>query len=47
MATVHEARDRETGAKVALKIVDGVHATPRFEREASLLARLRDPGFVK
>jgi serine/threonine protein kinase len=47
MGTVHRARDRKTGATIALKIVEGVHANARFEREASLLARLSDPGIVK
>jgi eukaryotic-like serine/threonine-protein kinase len=47
MATVHEARDQATGAIVALKIVDGTFANARFEREASLLARLSHPGIVR
>ena len=47
MATVHEARDQATGAIVAVKIVDGAFANARFEREASVLARLSHPGIVR
>jgi serine/threonine protein kinase len=48
MGTVYRARDRETGADVALKVLrhDGIYAD-RFEREAELLARLDHPAIVR
>jgi hypothetical protein len=49
MADVLRARDRETGATVALKILRG--RTPelveRFAREADVLSRLSHPGIVR
>ncbi|MBZ0232957.1 MAG: serine/threonine protein kinase, partial [Deltaproteobacteria bacterium] len=48
MGSVHRARDRESGALVALKRlrVADADASRRFLREAELLARLRHPGIV-
>src|SRR5689334_12798041 len=45
MGTVYRARDEQTGAPVAIKVVaDG---SERFEREADLLARLAHPNIVR
>ena len=47
MGTVFRARDRTTGAHVALKVVEGVYANDRFVREASLLANLEHEAIVR
>lgn len=48
MGVVFRARDRATGAPVAIKVM--THASPmaaaRFDREIAALARLRHPGIV-
>jgi hypothetical protein len=50
MGDVYRARDRYTGAPVALKLMQAqgasAHAEERFAREARLLAELRHPGIV-
>jgi len=48
MGTVFAARDRLTGARVALKVLHALDATDleRFAREAELLASLQHPGIV-
>jgi predicted Ser/Thr protein kinase len=47
MGIVYRARDRETGARVALKLVRAEGDPQRFEREARLLAGLSHPGIVR
>ena len=49
MGTVYRARDRTTGAPVALKLLSGLNpaARARFAREARVLAALRHPGIVR
>jgi tetratricopeptide (TPR) repeat protein len=50
MAAVYRARDRTTGAAVALKVMYGQAAdehTERFLREGRVLAELSHPGIVK
>src|SRR5262245_61177135 len=49
MGTVYRARDRSTGALVALKTLRAaVEAdTERFAREARVLGSLRHPGIVR
>ncbi len=48
MGTVFRALDRETGARVAVKILArGFSLRERFEREARLLAALHHPGLVR
>jgi serine/threonine-protein kinase len=49
MASVYRARDRETGAAVALKVLHGhgSEQTERFEQEAELLAELSHPAVVR
>jgi tetratricopeptide (TPR) repeat protein len=49
MGTVYRARDRHTGAQVALKILhgEGGHRTERFKRESLLLAELSHPRIVR
>src|SRR4051812_15336083 len=49
MASVYRARDRETGAAVALKVLHGhgSEQTERFEQEAELLAELSHPAIVR
>ena len=49
MGTIYQARDRQTGALVAVKLL---HATDResqarFEREASIMAELTHPRIVR
>src|SRR5689334_6956087 len=48
MGKVYRARDLETGATVAVKIlgVAGEEGRLRFEREAQVLAELEHPGVV-
>lgn len=46
MAKVFLARDRRTGARVALKVLDADMAAERFEREALLLKTMRHPNVV-
>jgi serine/threonine protein kinase len=50
MGTVFRARDLQTGAEVAVKVLAQPHIQPadreRFLREASILAALRHPGIV-
>ncbi len=50
MGTVYEARDRDLGRHVALKVLGTVGAEPkqleRLVREARILARLEHPGIV-
>lgn len=49
--TVHRARDRASDTVVAVKLVNldaaGGAVRDRFQREATLLATLRDPGIVR
>lgn len=49
MGAVYRARDRATGASVALKLLHltGRLEVARFEREAELLAELAHPGLVR
>jgi len=48
MGTLYRARDRQTGAAVAMKCVLGVGQSPaRFVREARALAELRHPAIVR
>ena len=49
MGVVYRARDRETGERVALKIMHGLggDTARRFEREAELLAEIAHPGIVR
>ncbi|TKD00652.1 serine/threonine-protein kinase PknK [Polyangium fumosum] len=49
MATIYRARDLETGAVVAVKVLGGrnVREMERFSAEAVLLAELRHPGIVR
>ena len=48
MGAVYRARDRLTGAEVALKVMRGSAAEgPRFAREAQVLAELRHPAIVQ
>ncbi|MEI8258242.1 MAG: serine/threonine-protein kinase, partial [Deltaproteobacteria bacterium] len=48
MGAVYRARDRLTGAPIALKRLSGDHSlTARFEREARVLADLSHPGIVR
>ena len=49
MGTVYRARDRRSGAAVALKLLDaaGRHNAERFVREAEILAGLSHPGIVR
>src|SRR5438128_10911910 len=49
MGEVFRARDKRTGAEVALKLVKvGEAVSPhRFEREVAVLAELRHPGIVR
>ncbi|MDI3285913.1 serine/threonine-protein kinase [Polyangium sp. 15x6] len=49
MGAVFEARDRETGDKVAIKIMNGasVEERARFDREARVLATLSHPAIVR
>jgi hypothetical protein len=48
MGTVYAARDRHSGARVALKVLHALDAADleRFAREAELLASLSHPGIV-
>ncbi len=48
-ASVFEARDGRTGARVAIKVLHGAGALHdrRFEREAELLAQLVHPAIVR
>jgi tetratricopeptide (TPR) repeat protein len=50
MGAVYRARDRQSGERVALKLLHpeggGAQAAERFDREARLLAELRHPGIV-
>jgi serine/threonine protein kinase len=48
--SVHEAVDRTTGARVAVKILSarpGASAGARFAQEAELLTKLQSPGVVR
>jgi len=47
MATVYRARDRATGAIVALKVLAAALERERFVQEADLLARLEHPNIVR
>ena len=47
MSRVFQARDRDTGARVAVKVIAGGASRDRFEREAELLAALAMPGIVR
>ena len=49
MGTVHRGLDRETAATVAIKFVrmDDPDVASRFDREASVLARLDHPHIVR
>src|SRR5262245_11937391 len=49
MGTVYRARDRATGAPVALKVVVGADdlRAERFARESRILAQLSHPGIVR
>ncbi|MDI3283008.1 protein kinase [Polyangium sp. 15x6] len=49
MATIYRARDLESGAVVAVKVLGGrnVREMERFSAEAVLLAELRHPGIVR
>ena len=49
MGTVHRAIDADSGATVALKIVqiDSDQERDRFEREATILGHLEHPGIVR
>ncbi|HZF49685.1 MAG TPA: protein kinase [Polyangiaceae bacterium] len=50
MATVYRARDRASGAHVALKLLSAAqghgHVSERFAREARILSTLHHPGIV-
>jgi TolB-like protein/Flp pilus assembly protein TadD len=46
MGVVFRARDRHTGALVAVKALRGVDGTERFRREVQVLSSLRHPGIV-
>lgn len=50
MGSVYAARDRQTGAQVAVKLLHAeltdAHAVERFRREAAFLATLSHPGIV-
>jgi len=46
MGVVYRARDRETGALVAVKTLRGVEGAERFRREVKVLSGLRHPGIV-
>src|SRR5688500_2826970 len=49
MAAVYRARDRVTGAPVALKIIHELSSlsAERFAREAAMLSQLTHPGIVR
>lgn len=47
MGTVHRARDRRTGADVAVKRVSDLRHARRLEIEARVLSRLRHPRVVR
>src|SRR5690348_4745047 len=49
MGTVFRAKDRQTGATVAVKVIlgHGPELAERFMREAAVLAELRHPGIVR
>jgi tetratricopeptide (TPR) repeat protein len=49
MGVVYSARDRLTGQKVAIKVIQGGGAVDshRFEREAKILSQLAHPGVVR
>lgn len=47
MGTVFRARDVETGAPVAVKMINQGGGEARFERESELLAQLDHPGIVR
>ncbi|HEY1960541.1 MAG TPA: protein kinase [Polyangiaceae bacterium] len=47
MATVYRARDHETGAVVALKLLGSISERERFVREAEMLANLDHPNIVR
>jgi len=47
MARVFLARDRETGRRVALKVLDAMMDPARFEREARVLASIDHPAIVR
>jgi tetratricopeptide (TPR) repeat protein/predicted Ser/Thr protein kinase len=49
MGVVYRARDRQTGERVALKLLThpGPEAVRRFQREARVLAALRHPAIVR
>ncbi|HEX7602125.1 MAG TPA: protein kinase, partial [Polyangiaceae bacterium] len=49
MATVYSALDRQSGERVALKVMHGAGALvpERFAREADVLAELRHPSIVR
>ncbi len=49
MSVVYQARDRESGQRVALKVLGVIDtvASGRFQREGRVLADLRHPGIVK
>jgi tetratricopeptide (TPR) repeat protein len=49
MGTVYRARDRASGAIVAVKLLHAreLEASQRFAREAQILAELRHPGVVR
>ncbi|UQA62868.1 serine/threonine-protein kinase PknK [Polyangium aurulentum] len=49
MSTVYRAKDHETGALVAVKVLGGrsMREMERFSAEAVLLAELRHPGIVR
>ncbi|MEZ4440594.1 MAG: protein kinase [Polyangiaceae bacterium] len=50
MGTVWRARDRATGTRVAIKVLDegrGHHRAARFHREARAMARLHSPYVVR
>jgi serine/threonine protein kinase len=46
MARVFLARDRRTGARVALKVLEADLGAERFDREARMLAAIRHPNVV-
>ena len=49
MGIVYEAREKATGARVALKVLQtsAREDVLRFEREAAILAQLEHPGIVR
>ena len=49
MGEVYQARDRQSGDTVAVKVLrgDALDLRARFEREARVLAELRHPGIVR